>query len=120
LHLTPPPAATPFSEDPVEPAAKEEDISASQASIAGSETETIPMAASGGLPGSGSFHFMQESEIETPFENNVEWVEKPDAEDSSAAGLVQSELAASGDVGMESVRPTSGEVSVKFLRATPC
>ena len=30
----------------------------------------------------GSFSFIQESEIETPaFDEGVEWVEKPDAED---------------------------------------
>jgi hypothetical protein len=114
LYLTPPREATPLSEDPVEPATKEDDISASQGSIVGSEAETIPLAASGGLPGSGSFHFMQESEIETPFEDNVEWVEKTDAEDSSATGIAQSPttLVTSGNVANEPVHLPSAEVCI--------
>lgn len=112
LYLSLPREATPLSEDPVEPAANEEDISASQASIVGSESEAVPLAASGGLPGSGSFHFMQASEIETPFEDNVEWVEKTDAEEPTPARHMESatEVVASGHVATESVLP-AGEVS---------
>jgi hypothetical protein len=47
------------------------------------DPETAPVIPSGGPTGSGSFHFMQASEIDThSFEENAEWVEKPDTEGS--------------------------------------
>ena len=53
------------------------------ASTVDDDSETGPAIPSGGPTGSGSFHFMQASEIEThSFEENAEWVEKPDTEGS--------------------------------------
>ena len=55
------------------------------------ETEAAPVDEPvSGIPGSlnvsSSFHFMQASELETPaFQNNAEWVEKPDAEPNGAS-----------------------------------
>jgi hypothetical protein len=94
-------------EDSAELAAKEEDIPTSRDSTIGSESDAVPLAASGGLPGSGSFHFMQASEIETPFEV-VEWVEKTDAEEPPVAEIVPG-----GHVAEKSVIP-AGEVSLVF------
>ena len=85
LYLNPPRIPTPVVEDPVE---DPQELEAS--------TITEPETAGAGAPGTGSFHFMQESELESgAFEENAEWVERTDAvgaEDGSA----QVEPAANG------------------------
>jgi hypothetical protein len=44
------------------------------------EASAITEPESAGAPGTGSFHFMQESELESgAFEDNAEWVERTDA-----------------------------------------
>jgi hypothetical protein len=77
LYLNPPRISTPVVEDPVE---DPQELEAS--------TVTEPETAGPGAPGTGSFHFMQESELESgAFEENAEWVERTDAveaEDGSA------------------------------------
>ncbi|KAG0703238.1 hypothetical protein DFH29DRAFT_829375, partial [Suillus ampliporus] len=77
--LNPPREPTPL---PAEPDATTE-VSSEPSSP--SHTESQPLAgippASGSLSGTGSFHFMQASELETAdFENTAEWVEKSEIE----------------------------------------
>ncbi|KAG6902099.1 hypothetical protein C0995_004279 [Termitomyces sp. Mi166 len=63
---------TPVVEPPVEEVVLEADDSA-------------PVAGVPAIPASGSFHFMQESELEaTSFERGAEWVERPDAVEQPA------------------------------------
>lgn len=67
LYLNPPRLPTPIPEDPIE---DPQDLAAS------TEPESVSTAA----PGAGSFHFMQESELESgAFEDSAEWVERTDA-----------------------------------------
>ncbi|KIM78917.1 hypothetical protein PILCRDRAFT_824042 [Piloderma croceum F 1598] len=72
LYLNPPRISTPVVKDPAE---DPQELEAS--------TITEPETAGAGAPGAGSFHFMQESELESgAFEENAEWVERTDAVDA--------------------------------------
>ncbi|KAJ3838008.1 hypothetical protein F5878DRAFT_563132 [Lentinula raphanica] len=77
--LSPP---APTTEAPV---LEELEESASQPAAADEEPEPDPVVSvTASMTTSGSFHFMQASELDTPsFEENVEWVETTDAVDSS-------------------------------------
>ena len=68
-----------------------EEVSDPQEEEPSTPPPTESVVAIGGLPmvqsSSGSFHFMQESELEasqTPFEDGAEWVERSDAADHQA------------------------------------
>ena len=55
----------------------EEGVPASMESTIVSESDVVA-----GIPqkqSTGSFHFMQDSELESGFEENAEWIERPDA-----------------------------------------
>ena len=80
------------------------------------------------IPASGSFHFMQASELETPsFEDSAEWVERADAlgheEEEVAPGPDIAEAvieeAANGHSDLEETVtadiPTEGEVGLGFF-----
>ncbi|KAJ7045476.1 hypothetical protein C8F04DRAFT_1064898 [Mycena alexandri] len=73
LSLNPPRAATPVQETSPEAVAE-----ATEESVEGGpdlSTSNQPV----GISASGNFDFMQASELETPFEDNAEWVERSDA-----------------------------------------
>jgi hypothetical protein len=72
LYLNPPRLPTPVPEDP-----------AGDPEVLAGSAITEPEVAGAGAPGAGSFHFMQESELESgAFEDSAEWVERSDAEDA--------------------------------------
>ncbi|KAJ7132785.1 hypothetical protein C8R43DRAFT_648663 [Mycena crocata] len=66
LSLNPPRAQTPTQETSPEAVAE----------VVQSNVESVQPV---GISASGSFDFMQASELETPFEDNAEWVERSDA-----------------------------------------
>lgn len=77
LLLNPPRVPTPVHEEPVE---EPKEVSASLDSIVDSESDVAVAGVPEVIPTSGSFHFMQASELETPsFEDSAEWVERADA-----------------------------------------
>ncbi|KAJ7084352.1 hypothetical protein B0H15DRAFT_939982 [Mycena belliarum] len=71
LSLNPPRAPTPAQENAQEEVAVAEEAPSVEGVSAGQQTI--------GVSASGSFDFMQASELETPFEDNAEWVERSDA-----------------------------------------
>ncbi|KAF8893392.1 hypothetical protein BD779DRAFT_1620446 [Infundibulicybe gibba] len=95
--LNPPRTPTPVPEEP-------ETIEEQQDPPAPSTVESEPDAPVAGVPGaistSGSFHFMQESELENPtFEDGAEWVERSDAQAENAQlPSVAGEVATNGDI----------------------
>ncbi|KAJ7925264.1 hypothetical protein B0H13DRAFT_2314765 [Mycena leptocephala] len=71
ISLSPPRAVTPVEENSPEVAA--------EAAEAEAVVDLSASIQSVGVPASSSFDFMQASELETPFEDNAEWVERSDA-----------------------------------------
>jgi hypothetical protein len=71
ISLSPPRAVTPVEENSPEVAA--------EAAEAEAVVDLSASIQSVGVPASSSFDFMQASELETPFEDSAEWVERSDA-----------------------------------------
>lgn len=64
---------------PEEPTEEIQEAPPSSSSV-DTESEVAVAGLPGAIPTAGSFHFMQESELETPsFEDGAEWVERSDA-----------------------------------------
>lgn len=120
-YLNPPRAPTPAAEEAEEEA---------------EEVATEPEAATPSAPAPGSFHFMQESELEGgSFEENAEWVEKADGAEPEAPSTTIEELAisASGPIdwaeddgdnlpsiaGLHAKFGTSGTASPAEVASTP-
>lgn len=88
--LNPPRDETPIPDEPTEESIKSDEASGPQS--VDNEHDAMTASQASALATSGSFHFMQASEIETPFEENAEWVEKTDAEHAVNGHAVPTEV----------------------------
>jgi len=122
--LNPPRVPTPIEDEQFE---EPQEASVSLSTV-DTEPEVAVAGVTGAIPASGSFHFMQASELETPsFEDSAEWVERADAlgheEEEVAPGPDIAEAvieeAANGHSDLEETVtadiPTEGEVGLGFF-----
>jgi hypothetical protein len=120
LYLDPPRVPTPVQEEQEDDQTEIPDSMVSTiASEADVTTEGIPTKQS-----TGSFHFMQASELESSFEETAEWVERPDPvvqepEESDRPRQEPLDSASDGDadhyIGQADVPVSSQEVNATFF-----